>query len=161
TATGEIFGSPGYMSPEQALGTSGKVSAASDVHSLGALLYHLLTGVPPFRGETLQAILLQVLDRDPIAPRQINPNLPVDLETICLKCLEKEPACRYATARQLIEDLGRFLRDEPVLARPLGASGKAWRWSRRHPALALLSGTVLLLLIAVAIISTLAAVRIK
>ena len=147
TVTGQVLGSPNYIPPEQALGKRGKVSRQSDVYALGAMLYHLLTGRPPFQGETLTDTLQQVLHTEPLAPRLLNPSAPRDLETICLKCLEKEPARRYATAQALAEELDRFLNGQPVLARPIGLTGKAWRWCQRQPVRAGLIGALGLVLV--------------
>jgi WD40 repeat protein/tRNA A-37 threonylcarbamoyl transferase component Bud32 len=147
TVTGQVLGSPSYIPPEQALGKRAKVSRASDVYALGAMLYHLLTGRPPFQGETITETLQQVLNTEPLSPRWLNPRAPRDLETICLKCLEKETPRRYATAQGLAEDLGRFLNGQPVLARPVGAAGKTWRWCRRNPRLAAAVGMALLSLL--------------
>jgi predicted Ser/Thr protein kinase len=138
TMTGQVLGSPSYMPPEQAGAARGKVERRSDVYSLGAMLYHLLTGRPPFVGETMNETLDQVFHREPLSPRLLNAGAPRDLETICLKCLEKEPARRYSTARELADDLDRFLQNQPIHARPISAPEKAWRWCRRKPALAAL-----------------------
>ncbi|MBI2927677.1 MAG: protein kinase [Verrucomicrobia bacterium] len=151
TLTGQVLGSPQYMPPEQAAGRQQQVTRRSDVYALGAILYHLLTGRPPFIGQTLSEILPQVTNDDPLRPRRLNPAVPPDLETVCLKCLEKTPHRRYPTALALAEELGRFLRREPILARPIGVMGKAWRWCRRNPALATLGAAVNLLLIALAV----------
>jgi WD40 repeat protein len=136
TVTGQVLGSPNYMPPEQATARRGKVSRRSDVYSLGAMLYHLLAGRPPFVGEALTDTLEQVLNMEPASPRLLHPSLPRDLETICLKCLEKEPDKRYATAQALADEFGRFLNHEPVHARAVTSAERAWRWCRRKPALA-------------------------
>ncbi|MBM3883106.1 MAG: hypothetical protein FJ387_25890 [Verrucomicrobia bacterium] len=151
TLSGQLLGSPNFMPPEQASRKRGKIGRYSDVYGLGGLLYHLLTGRPPFQAATLEETLQQVFDQEPVSPRALNPSVPRDLETICLKCLEKEPARRYPTAQAVADELGHFLRGEPVLARPIGAFGKTWRWCRRKPALAAFGSiaTVLLLTLAV------------
>jgi len=147
TLTGEIMGTPGYMPPEQASGNRGAVKAWSDVYSIGAILYHLLTGRAPFAAGSLEETLNQVLHQDPISVRLLNPAVPRDLNTICLKCLEKEPAKRYASALLLADELTRFLNHEPILARPISTVGKAARWCRRKPALAGTGGVALLAMI--------------
>ena len=158
TLTGQAFGSPAYMSPEQAAG--GAVTEASDLYSLGAVLYHLLTGRPPFQGETVPAVLKQVEMEEPLSPRRLNPSVPADLETICLKCLDKEPSRRYLSGQELADELGRFLRDEPIRARPLSRAARAMRWVGRHPAVSILGVSVLLLLLVVAVGSSIAAWRV-
>ncbi len=142
TVTGQVLGSPGYMSPEQADGSRGKTGAQSDVYGLGATLYHLLTGRPPFTGQDYSETLRMLLMTDPVSIRLLNPAVPIDLETICLKCLEKEPVRRYTSAQALAEDLRRFLSGEPILARAIGATGRLQRWCRRKPLVASLSAAV-------------------
>lgn len=148
TQFGDCLGTAPYMSPEQALDPT-QASARSDVYSLGATLYELLTGRPPFRAAKLSETLRQVIHRDAVAPRRINPAVDRDLETITLKCLRKEPQRRYASAAELADDLGRYLRHEPIKARPLSLRERLARWVRRNPAVATLSGllTVAVLLV--------------
>ncbi|MGZ8939906.1 MAG: WD40 repeat domain-containing serine/threonine protein kinase, partial [Limisphaerales bacterium] len=144
TVTGQVLGSPNFMPPEQTSGKSGKVSPASDVYGVGAIIYHLLTGRPPFQAETIEDVLRQLHEADPVAPSLLNPSVPRDLETICLKCLEKDPAKRYPSARELADELGRFLDDEPIHAHPLKTPEKIWRWCQRKPVLASLVALVFL-----------------
>ena len=161
TLTGIAAGTPTYMAPEQATGRSSDLTVAADIYSLGGILYELLVQRPPFAGDSVVEVLRQVADRPPLAPRSLRPGIPRDLETICLKCLAKEPAQRYPTAEALAEDLERWLAGRPIQARPLGTAARVWRWARRNPAPASLAAILLGLLLAVAIGSTMAARRLS
>jgi hypothetical protein len=144
TGSGQIMGTPSFMPPEQAGGRHGEVGPAADVYALGATLYALLTGRPPFQAATPIDTVLQVLSNEPVAPRRLDPKLDRDLETICLKCLEKEPRRRYGSAREVADELARFLAGEPIMARPATRAERAVKWARRRPAIAALLGLVAL-----------------
>jgi WD40 repeat protein len=161
TLTGQVLGSPSFMAPEQAAGRQDAIGPATDIYALGAILYQLVTGRPPFQGDSAATVIRQVQESEPIFVRRLNPGVPLDLETVILKCLEKEPTRRYRRADELADELERFVRGEPVRARPLSAVARGWRWCRRHPVRAGGIATVFLLLAAVAAISSVAALHIR
>src|SRR5439155_13958302 len=153
TQTLAILGTPYYMAPEQAIDSRG-VTGGADVYSLGAILYHLLAGRPPIWGETPMEVLHRAATEQPKSPRLTNARISRDLETICLKCLEKEPGTRYVSAAALADDLERFCAGHTIQARPVGLANRAWRWTRRNPGLAALSVLSVALLVVLAAIFT-------
>jgi formylglycine-generating enzyme required for sulfatase activity len=150
TATGQVMGTPSYMSPEQAAGRIEEVGVASDVYSLGATLYYLLTSRPPFQAASMMETVRQVIDAEPAPLRRLNSDVPRDLETICLKYLRKESSKRYATAAELAHDLSRWLENKPITARPVSQTEKAWLWCKRRPAVA----SLLVALVFLAVVGT-------
>ncbi len=144
TKSGLVLGTPSYIAPEQASGEPGQVTHSVDIHGLGAILYEMLTARPPFKGATALSTLEQVASQDPVAPSRFQRQIPRDLEIICLKCLDKQPGKRYATAEGLADDLHRFLSGQPIVARPIAVWGRTWKWARRRPIEACLTTAVLL-----------------
>jgi serine/threonine protein kinase/WD40 repeat protein len=161
TVSGQVLGSPNFMPPEQASGKRNAIGPAADVYALGAILYFMLTGRPLFAAESLTETLRLVATVEPPAPHLLNPSVPRDLETICLKCLAKETQHRYASARELANELERFIEDKPILARASNRFEKGWRWCRRNPVISMLAGATSVLLLALAIGSPIAAFRIN
>lgn len=151
TRTGTIMGTPSYMAPEQARGDTQAIGPAADQYSIGAILYEMLTGRPPFASANPMDTIMQVIREEPIPPRLLATKTPVDLETICLKSLQKDIGARYRDCLELAEDLQRFTRGEPILARPVGHSERLWRWCKRNPLLSSVSAAAIALLLATAI----------
>ena len=159
TQAGAVLGTPSYMPPEQAAGHGSEVGPLADVYSLGATLYCLVTGRPPFQAARVAETLKQVMEQEPVSPRQLNASVDSDLETICLKCLQKEPALRYSSANELAGDLSRYLEGQPIQARPISTFSRFVRWCRRNPRLATLTGAFLLALLIGTSVSTFFAIQ--
>jgi serine/threonine protein kinase/WD40 repeat protein len=158
TMTGQVLGTPSYMSPEQAAAQHAIIGPPTDIYALGAILYELVTGRPPFRSESIGEILRQVQHDEPVQPRLLNPKLPRDLETICLKCLEKEPKRRYGSSQLLADDLQRFLDGRPILARAISPPEQVWRWCKRKPVVAGLTAAIAVLAVSTIGLSTMVAI---
>lgn len=154
-------GSPNFMAPEQVSAKCGAIGVGTDVFGIGATLYYLLTDRPPFRGESFTSTLQAVVERDPVAPRTLRPGIPVDLETICLKCLEKRPVRRYHSVAEVVEELDRFLQDIPVKARHITEIERGWRLARRHPVLTGMTLAIASLVATVAVVSSIATIHIN
>jgi WD40 repeat protein/serine/threonine protein kinase len=161
TSSGAMLGSPNYMSPEQAAGRPELLTTAADIYSLGAIMYELLTGRPPFLADTPLETMRKVMEEAPVAPHLLNKSADRDLETICLKCMEKEPARRYGSAEALAEDLERWLRHEPIQARPIGTLGRLSKWTRRNPRMAFLALICTLAILAFLVGQTIMGLRLK
>lgn len=159
TASGQVMGTPGYMPPEQAAGRNEQVGPLADVYSLGAILYSLVTQQPPFRGRNVVETLRQVIEAEPVSPKQLNPRVDSDLTTIILKCLAKDPLRRYASAGELAQELGRYLAGMPILARPTSQGERIWRWCKRNPVISGLGLTAFAFLIATATLATIGYLR--
>jgi eukaryotic-like serine/threonine-protein kinase len=159
TASGQILGTPSYMSPEQAGGRTDELGPPADIYSLGAILYCLLTGRPPFQSANPMDILLQVMEKEPLSPDALSPDVPKDLDTICMKCLQKESGRRYQTAPELVDELGRYLRGEPIIARPIGRLERAWRWCQSNPVMAVLAASAVFSLVAGTLVSVIFALK--
>ncbi len=161
TITGVVLGTPAYMSPEQAAGVSRGLTTATDVYALGAILYEMLTGKAVFSGESHIDVLRKTREEEAVSPEKLLPGLNRDIATICLKCLEKKPDARYPGAGALADDLDRWLRGEPIVARTSSAPERLWKWTRRHPAKAALAATTVAALVAVSVISTVFSIKVE
>lgn len=159
TASGQILGTPSYMPPEQASGRTDQIDQRADVYSMGGILYSLITGRPPFQAANALDTLMQVIEKDPLPPRQLNPKLPRDLETIALKALEKDPRRRYQSASEFAEDLASFLSGEPIKARSITRVERALRWAKRKPVIAGLGSLAAVLLLVISVGGPLVAIQ--
>src|SRR5262249_59609740 len=157
--SGTGVGTPSYRAPGRGSGNRGRIGRGPDVYGLGGVFYELLTGGPPFRGGTALETFQQVLSDEPVCPSRLNPRVPRDLETVCLKCLQKDPRRRYSSAAELAEDLRRYLLGQVVAARPVGNWERARKWIRRNPAVASLSAAAVLALVAGTVASLLFALE--
>ncbi|MFO0818348.1 MAG: WD40 repeat domain-containing serine/threonine protein kinase [Pirellulales bacterium] len=153
TASGMLLGTPQYMAPEQAKGQASRIGPAADIYALGVILYELLTGRPPLQASNLHQLLRDICEREPVTPRSVKQSVPIDLETVCMKCLRKCPTERYTTAAELADDLQRYLCDEPILARPISGLARTWRWCRRNPWIAGPSFALAMLLVTVTVVA--------
>src|SRR5205085_3175467 len=161
TQSGTVLGTPAYMAPEQASAAAGPLTTAADIYSLGAILYHLLTRRPPFQAATALETMRQAVELEPLPPERVEPLVDRDLATICLKCLHKEPARRYTSARAFAQDLENWRQGDTIMARPATRVEVVARWCRRQPALAASLFTVVVLLLTVLVISVFSAVHIE
>jgi eukaryotic-like serine/threonine-protein kinase len=161
TRSGAIMGSPSYMAPEQAWGNTREIGPLSDQYALGVILYEMLVGRPPFQGADALERLELARNQEPVPPRRLQPRAPTDLETICLKALQKDPAKRFPDAAAMAEDLRRFLDGEPIVARPVGTPERLWRWCKRNPRVAGLAAAIVLMGIAITVGSVAFAASLK
>src|SRR5262249_27131431 len=158
TRTGTIMGTPSYMAPEQGRGEK-QVNHLADVYALGSMLYEMICGRPPFMAPTALQTLMRLLKEEPVPPSRLQPGVSPDLETICMKCLQKDPRLRYESAGALADDLRRYQAGEAILARPVGRAERGWGWCKRHPRIAFLYGVVAVLVVAVGVTLSIVGVR--
>ena len=161
TTTGQIIGTPSFMSPEQAAARSEDMGPATDVYGVGAILYFLLTGLPPFRAANPIKTVEHVLSREPLPPRKVDADIPIDLETICLKCLDKDPEQRYSDAQSLADELDRFINNRPIEARPVGNLLRGWWWCKRNPLISGMLTTITILVLTFGVASTITSIKLR